>query len=92
MFRGTPTPMDPMPAPRGRSALLASALVAAVGLPPPPAEAAGNPPLFLQRPADAAAFGVQCDAELANAQEALDRILKVKGARTVDNSSSPTTR
>lgn len=90
MFRGTPPRRwIRCPLHAGRSALLASALAAAVGFAPPPAEAAGNPPLFYSDRPDAAAFGVQCDAELANAQEALDRILKVKGARTVDNTLVP---
>lgn len=51
--------------------------------------AATNPPLFYSDRPDAAAFRSLCEAEIANAQEAQDRLIAVKGPRTVENTIVP---
>lgn len=61
-----------------------AALAAAV-----PAIAVTNPPLFYSDRPDAAAFRTQCEAELANAQEAMERLIHVSGARTIENTLVP---
>ncbi len=77
----------------GRTRLLASAvtvfLVTAAPSAPPTALAATNPPLFYSDRPDAAAFRALCEAEIANAQEALDRLVAVREKRTVDNTLVP---
>ena len=74
---------------RLRPALAATALLAALAAMPPPASATGNPPLFYSDRPDAGGFRTLCEAELANAQEALDRMVKAPGPRTVDNTLVP---
>ena len=67
----------------------ALALSLAAATAPRPAAGAGNPPLFYSDRPDAATFRTQCEAELGNAQEALDRTVAVKGAHTVENTLAP---
>lgn len=76
---------------RFRRRLPLAALAAAVALAaaPPHAGAAVNPPLFYSDRPDPTAFRTQCEAELANAKEALDRILAATGKRTVENTLVP---
>jgi thimet oligopeptidase len=69
--------------------LAALAFSLAVLAAPRPGAAAGNPPLFYSDRPDAGAFRTQCEAELGNAQEALDRVLSAKGARTIENTLVP---
>ena len=72
---------------------LAAALFIVTGAPVPsttfaadaPAAPASNPPWFYSDRPSADAFRAACDAELAVAQTALDRILAVRGSRTVEN-------
>jgi len=67
----------------------AAALSLTAAAAPRPAAAAGNPPLFYSDRPDAGAFRTQCEAELGNAREAMDRVLAVKGTHTVENTLSP---
>ncbi|HET9253277.1 MAG TPA: M3 family metallopeptidase [Candidatus Eisenbacteria bacterium] len=46
-------------------------------------------PLFYTGSPDAAALRAACQAELAKARESLDRMLAVRGARTLDNTLEP---
>jgi len=55
----------------------------------PVSTAATNPPLFYSDRPDAAAFRSLCDAEIANAQEAQDRLIAIKGIHTVENTIVP---
>jgi thimet oligopeptidase len=51
--------------------------------------AAESPPLFYSSRPDAPAFRAMCQGELKQAQAALDRVLAVKGKRTVQNTLVP---
>jgi thimet oligopeptidase len=79
----------------GRTRILASAVavlllvIAAPSARPRAAAAATNPPLFYSDRPDAAAFRTLCEAELANAQEALDRLVAVRERRSVENTLVP---
>jgi thimet oligopeptidase len=52
---------------------------------PAPLSAASLPPIFYQGSPDAARFQSLCDAELAAARKSLNRMLAVRGKRTVQN-------
>jgi thimet oligopeptidase len=74
---------------RRRQAIPLVALVAAALAGSAPALAATIPPLFYSDRPDAAAFRTQCEAELANAQEAMERLIQVSGPRTIENTLVP---
>ena len=79
----------PLRPPHAIHALLLAALVLGASAGFVPAFAATNPPLFYSDRPDAAAFRTQCEAELANSQEAMERLIHVKGPRTIENTLVP---
>ncbi|MGE5176309.1 MAG: M3 family metallopeptidase [Hyphomicrobiales bacterium] len=86
MTRRTPAPRFPVP-PRRARAFLALAALAWCALPAaaPPARADAVPPFFFSDRPDTGAYRAAADAEMKQAQDDLDRLLAVKGKRTLAN-------